>query len=152
MFYFRTNYEQNFSKIREPFLIGREVAHYHSLRSRLSGGFTLKKTLLNVVAVAEFGDNILSRSLTSAAGYYSFCRGRRIRRQIHVVVADFGRRLLLKVVAVAEFGDKILSRSPTRPPVTFHSIAVADMVELRSPTSDAFCFHSCRGRRIRRHD
>ena len=49
--------------------------------------------MIKVVAVAEVGDKFLSRSPTSVFGYFSFCRGRRGRRQILVAVADFGRRL-----------------------------------------------------------
>ena len=46
--------------------------------------------VLKFVAVAEVGDKKLSRSPTSAAGYFSIRRGRRSRRQNSVAVADFG--------------------------------------------------------------
>ena len=69
--------------------------------------------VLKFVAVAEVGDKKLSRSPTSAAGYFFVCRGRRSRRQ----KICRGRRLrppvIFQFVAVAEVGDKILSRSPT---------------------------------------
>ena len=117
--------------------------------------FTGKK-MIKVVAVAEVGDKFLSRSPTSAAGYFWFCRGRRSRRQMLVAVADFGRRLFWSLSRSPNSATKNCRGRRLRPPVNFSFVAVAEVGDKnlsRSPTSAAGYFSirrgRCRGRRLR---
>ena len=94
--------------------------------------------VLKFVAVAEVGDKKLSRSPTSAAGYFFVCRGRRSRRQKSVAVADFGRRLFFNSSRSPKSATKICRGRRLRPPVIFQFVAVAevgDKILSRSPTS-----------------
>ena len=100
--------------------------------------FSTGKKMIKVVAVAEVGDNFLSRSPTSAAGCFEFCRGRRSRRQKSVAVADFGRRLFFNSSRSLKWATKICRGRRLRPPVIFKFIAVAevgDKILSRSSTS-----------------
>ena len=100
--------------------------------------FSTGKKMIKVVAVAEVSDNFLSRSPTSAAGCFEFCRGRRSRRQKSVAVADFGRRLFSNSSRSPKWATKFCRGRRLRPPVIFKFIAVAevgDKILSRSSTS-----------------
>ena len=117
--------------------------------------FFYGKKMIKVVAVAEVGDKFLSRSPISVYGYFSFCRGRRSRRQILVAVADFGRRLFWILSRSPKSATKYCRSRRLRPPVTFSFVAVAEVGDQnlsRSPTSAASNFPIRRGRRSRRQN
>ena len=123
-------------------------ANYFSIFSMVR--FFYGKKMIKVVAVAEVGDKFLSRSPTSAAGYFWFCRGRRSRRQILVAVADFGRRLFWSLSRSPKSATKNCRGRRLRPPVIFQFVAVAEVGDKnlsRSPTSAAGYFSIRRGRR-----
>ena len=128
-------------------------ANYFSIFSMVK--FSYGKKMIKVVAVAEVGDKFLSRSPTSAAGYFWFCRGRRSRRQILVAVADFGRRLFWSLSRSPKLATKFCRGLRLWPPVTFSSVAVAEVGDKnlsRLPTSAAGYFSIRRGRRSRRQN